>query len=88
MAFKPDIEDLRESPAVHVAESLGNSGYNIVAVEPNIEEHQAFELSSPQEALEQADIIAVLVKHREFLEMAREGALSKKVLLDFCGIGA
>ncbi len=39
LAFKPNIDDLRESPALHVAISLSNQGFDIVAVEPNIDRH-------------------------------------------------
>lgn len=85
LAFKPDIDDLRESPAVHVAEKLHAEGYDLVVVEPNIETHPLFGLAPLDAALEQADIIAVLVKHREFLMLTKEAQFLKAIVLDFCG---
>lgn len=86
LAFKPDIDDLRESPAVHVAMTLQAQDFDVVAVEPNIEAHASFNLASMENALDDADVVAVLVKHRQFLLAARSGALSGKNVLDFCGI--
>lgn len=86
LAFKPDIDDLRESPAVHVASTLQSQGYDVIAVEPNIERHESFTLATLENALNDADVIAVLVKHRQFLLAARSGAFGGKTVLDFCGI--
>jgi UDP-N-acetyl-D-mannosaminuronic acid dehydrogenase len=86
LAFKPDIDDLRESPAVHVADALLAQGYDVVAVEPNIQSHDKFELLSLEAALESADVLAVLVKHREFLDVSVKKKMSDRVALDFCGI--
>ena len=85
LAFKPDIDDLRESPAVHIAGELLSKGYNVVAVEPNIEAHDQFALVSLEEALKTADVIAVLVKHRTFLDEDVKAMLRKRMVLDFCG---
>lgn len=85
LAFKPDIDDLRESPALHVAEALMSEGYNVVAVEPNIESHTEFTLLSAEQALEQADVLAILVKHRQFLTAPVQLGLRAAGALDFCG---
>lgn len=71
LAFKPDIDDLRESPAVHIArEMLDTNSAEILLVEPNISELPKSlavgQLISLEHALEQADIIAVLVGHSQF----------------------
>ena len=85
LAFKPNIDDLRESPAKYIAKKVlqndSNGAYFIV--EPNIKEHNVFKLTDYQIAAEQGDIIAFLVAHDEFktLEIP-EG----KVILDFCGM--
>ena len=50
LAFKPDIDDLRESPAVEVAEKLQAAGCEVIAVEPNLEHSDAFALVSADEA--------------------------------------
>jgi UDP-N-acetyl-D-mannosaminuronic acid dehydrogenase len=65
LAFKPDIDDLRESPALLIAESL-NSSFDVVAVEPNIENHDDLKLVSVDES-HKADIKVYLVKHKQFL---------------------
>jgi UDP-N-acetyl-D-mannosaminuronic acid dehydrogenase len=86
LAFKPDIDDLRESSAVHIADALLSQGYNIVAVEPNIEAHDRFTLVSLEDSLKTADVIVVLVKHREFLNAPVKTALFDCGALDFCGV--
>ena len=85
LAFKPDIDDLRESPALEVAEALAEQGYNVVAVEPNISFHDDFSLLNVESALEDCDVIAVLVKHREFLRADLRERLVQAGALDFCG---
>ena len=88
LAFKPDIDDLRESPALHIAEALKKAEYDMVAVEPNIESHPDFTLCTLDEALEKADVIAVLVKHRQFLLPSAKQKLFEKGAIDFCGMSA
>ncbi len=86
LAFKPDIDDLRESPALHVAQNLKQDGFDVVAVEPNIESHPGFELIELDDALASADVVAVLVKHRQFLSQAKSGRFGNAAVLDFCGV--
>lgn len=76
LAFKPNIDDLRESPAMEIAEQLAewHSGTTLV-VEPNIHELPAkltghCELVSTDEALAQADVLVMLVDHKEFKAIA------------------
>ncbi|MGB1984375.1 MAG: UDP-N-acetyl-D-mannosamine dehydrogenase [Porticoccaceae bacterium] len=85
LAFKPDIDDLRESPALEIAKRLKMQNYNVVAVEPNIESHELFELISLDQALQQADVLVVLVKHREFLSAEKKAELIDVGAFDFCG---
>ena len=71
LAFKPDIDDLRESPAVNIAKQMLDAGNaNILLVEPNIsrlpEKLNKGMLVSLDSAVEQADVIVVLVAHYEF----------------------
>lgn len=85
LAFKPNIDDLRESPAKYIATKVMQSHNNadFLIVEPNIAEHKVFKLTNYKEAYEKADIIVFLVAHNEFKELAwRED----KIILDFCGI--
>lgn len=85
LAFKPNIDDLRESPAKYIATKViqaYNNG-NFLIVEPNIREHKVFKLTGYKEAYEQADIIALLVAHDEFKRLSWR---NDKIILDFCGI--
>ena len=86
LAFKPDIDDLRESPALHIAEALLAQGYDVVAVEPNIESHDRFPLVTLEAALDTADVFAVLIKHKGFVEASVKSALFEHGALDFCGV--
>ena len=80
LAFKPNIDDLRESPALYIARRLKADGLNILAVEPNIESHKEFEIIEYKEATQKADIVAFLVAHKEFK------SLDSNNELDFCGV--
>jgi UDP-N-acetyl-D-mannosaminuronic acid dehydrogenase len=74
LAFKPDIDDLRESPALEITHKLAELGCRLLAVEPNIEslpqrlQQSNLDLSSLEMAIAGADVICILVKHREFIE--------------------
>jgi UDP-N-acetyl-D-mannosaminuronic acid dehydrogenase len=80
LSFKPDIDDLRESPALYIARRLKADGLDVLAVEPNIESHKEFEIINYNKALEEADIVTFLVGHKEFKN------LDIKTDLDFCGV--
>ncbi len=66
LTFKPDIDDLRESPALKIAETLYKQNYRIQCVEPHITEHARLPLVSLTEGLKMADIVVGLVKHSAF----------------------
>ncbi|WP_188370125.1 UDP-N-acetyl-D-mannosamine dehydrogenase [Muriicola marianensis] len=85
LAFKPDIDDLRESPAKYIAQKVLQNSNNeeIYIVEPNIESHHVFKLTDMKEAIEKADIVVYLVKHKEFVE---KPSPEDKVILDFAGV--
>ncbi len=85
LAFKPDIDDLRESPALQIALTLQEQGYDLVAVEPNIETHSALALVSVEQAMERSDVIVVLVKHKAFLDPGIRAQLLQRGALDYCG---
>ncbi|EAK9994287.1 UDP-N-acetyl-D-mannosamine dehydrogenase [Campylobacter lari] len=88
LAFKPDIDDLRESPALDIVIKLTNECDNqILVVEPNIkklplklQDKANIELVSLKQALDEADIVAILVKHKEFIGMQSDK------LIDFVNI--
>lgn len=85
LAFKPDIDDLRESPALEITKMLSDvEGYEILAVEPNVESlpkvlenRKNVKLVEIEQALSDADVLVVLVKHREFI------GLSSDKIIDF-----
>lgn len=85
LAFKPDIDDLRESPAKHITTEVMQSCNNasILIVEPNIKEHKVFKLTPYNEAYDRADIVALLTAHKEFKTLPWS---DDKVILDFCGV--
>jgi len=84
LAFKPNIDDLRESPAKQIVQSVMQSEpENLLVVEPNINIHPIFKLTDYNEAYKQADIAAFLVAHNEFKNLQWE---DDKIILDFCGI--
>jgi UDP-N-acetyl-D-mannosaminuronic acid dehydrogenase len=75
LAFKPNIDDLRESPALHIAETLTQSTRGrYLIVEPNIKRLPAClsagELANTDDALAAADIVVWLVAHAEFAKVA------------------
>ena len=84
LAFKPNIDDLRESPAKSITTKVMQSCNNaqLLVVEPNIEEHNVFKLTNYKEAYEKADIVVFLVNHREFAELNYRDDVT---VLDFCG---
>lgn len=73
LAFKPDIDDLRESPAMFITRKLAKDYFgSILAVEPNIQKlnkEESFDLISAAEASQVADIAVMLVDHSEFKSM-------------------
>jgi UDP-N-acetyl-D-mannosaminuronic acid dehydrogenase len=85
LAFKPNIDDLRESPAKYIAQKILQDSHDdtCFVVEPNIKEHKVFKLTQYKEAVEKSDIIVFLVAHKEFLGMKIE---TNKIILDFCGV--
>ena len=85
LAFKPDIDDLRESPAKYIVTKVMQSYSNssILVVEPNIKEHRVFKLTDYRQAYEQADIVVFLTGHTPFKQLPWS---DEKIILDFCGI--
>ena len=85
LAFKPNIDDLRESPAKYIVSKVmqGRNNADILVVEPNVREHNVFKLTDYREAYERADIVVMLVAHDPFKTLPRN---DDKIVLDFCGI--
>lgn len=87
LTFKPDIDDLRESPALEITKRLVEMGLNVLAVEPNIEalpksSENIFSLCEMPKAKAVADIHVVLVLHSRFKEIEFN---QEDLMLCFCG---
>ncbi len=86
LAFKADIDDLRESPAMQIVRQLKTENIGeLLVCEPNIESHKEFELVSLDEALPRADILLLLVDHKPFKAL-RASDLKEKIVIDTRGI--
>jgi UDP-N-acetyl-D-mannosaminuronic acid dehydrogenase len=90
LAFKPDIDDLRESPALEIAHKLwDSSAANIICVEPNVEiggfNDPKVRLVDLNHALDKADIILILVDHGVFKAIDK-GSFDMKVVIDTRGL--
>lgn len=93
LAFKADIDDLRESPAVDICYEISQQvDGDVLVVEPNIKQlpdifsdNDSVKLVSVNQALASADIVLGLVDHREFRQLSRE-SLVEKVVIDTRGM--
>jgi UDP-N-acetyl-D-mannosaminuronic acid dehydrogenase len=86
LAYKPDIDDLRESPAVEIVEELKRRNVGeLKIVEPNLDSHDTFELTSLNDAIDSADIVVMLVGHKPFLSIPTS-KLAEKIIIDTCGV--
>lgn len=94
LAFKPDIDDLRESPALKITAKVAQDHpeWDVLAVEPNVEELPAVlanmrnaSLVSTDDALRDADVLVVLVDHKEFKAVGPE-AVAEKLVVDTKGL--
>lgn len=86
LAFKPNIDDLRESPAMKIAKHLFAEMPDVkfYIVEPNISSHPDFDIVDFQTAFEQSDIVVYLTAHKQFFMLPQEA--NDKLILDFCGV--
>lgn len=92
LAYKPDVDDLRESPALHIVQLLAARDAELIIVEPNIDtlpdtlsNNSNVTLAKFDEAVEKADIVVVLVGHSTFSTAPRDILLSK-VVIDTVGL--
>jgi len=83
LSYKPDIDDLRESPSMKLAKYLKRR-FKVVGVEPNISDHDEIELMSIDQAIVECDFAVVCVPHKEFLETDFSSKLNSKPHLAFC----
>jgi len=86
LAFKADVDDLRESPASDIVKKLQEENIGqLMVCEPNLKVHKDFELCSLEVAIKQADIILLLVDHKSFKKLSA-AELGEKVVIDTRGV--
>jgi UDP-N-acetyl-D-mannosaminuronic acid dehydrogenase len=91
LTYKPDIDDLRESPALEIAKKLSIfTDIDLLICDPYVNNETMHELFNQENVplkhgLDQADIILCLVKHTQFKKMDKL-VLQHKKILDFCGV--
>ena len=86
LAFKADVDDLRESPAFDIVKRLQAENVGeLLICEPNLKASDQFELSDFSGAIKEADIILLLVDHKQFKSM-KASDLSEKVVVDTRGV--
>lgn len=86
LAFKADVDDLRESPALGIVRQIQNEQIGeILVAEPNLQTHDEYDLLPFQEVIERADILLLLVDHKEFRSL-KAADLKETVLIDTRGV--
>ncbi len=86
LAFKADVDDLRESPAVEIVERLmAEEVGEVIVCEPMIASHPHFQLHPLEYVLKNSDILVLLVDHKPFRKL-KTSAFSEKILIDTRGI--
>ena len=85
IAFKPDIDDLRNSAAITICEVLKKNSLSMLVCEPHVDAYEDFHLTSFEEITASSDIIVFLVAHSQFKKavLPEEGV----IVLDYCGLG-
>jgi UDP-N-acetyl-D-mannosaminuronic acid dehydrogenase len=83
LTYKPDIDDLRESPALHIAQALASTDdSDLLLVEPHLKQSPipGAALVDLPRALAEADILVILVAHRQFRQLRPEHLLRHQVV--------
>jgi UDP-N-acetyl-D-mannosaminuronic acid dehydrogenase len=86
LTFKANVDDVRESPGLLIARRIRDEEIGqVIACEPNLKACDGLELVGLEAAIEQADIVLLLVDHREFKAL-KPARLQEKVVIDTRGI--
>lgn len=91
LSFKPNVDDVRESPALHIAQKFINDvAVDLMVIEPHVNSDHLAQLGftqiiDQQKALHDADVIAILVKHDIFKVLINTSVDGKKII-DPCGL--
>ena len=83
LSYKPNVDDLRESPALNIVNHLIEIGYDIFCVEPNIIRHDSLKIYPLNEVVNNVDIVVWLVPHQEFKNLNID---QNVIQIDLCGI--
>jgi len=92
LAFKPDIDDLRESPSLEIARAIAKSHLGrVYAVEPNISKNEILDegdlvICDQEEALSKANIMVILVGHKQFKSIPEHALRNIEKVIDICGV--
>ena len=82
LTYKPNIDDLRESPAIEITKGIMQKGFSTLICEPNIKNHSFLNINPIYEVITNSDLLVFLVAHEEFKRID----LNRKKYLDFCGV--
>ena len=81
LAFKPNVDDLRESPALFITTELISKGLSILVCEPNLDHHDSIRIDCLEKVISESDLLVFLVSHSAFSGIETY----KKPILDYCG---
>jgi UDP-N-acetyl-D-mannosaminuronic acid dehydrogenase len=92
LSYKPDVDDLRESPAVKIVEELAKAKIGtLLIVEPHVDElppslaKHGLKLWDFDHAIKEADILLLLVGHKSFSHVDRN-FINDRIVIDTCGV--
>ena len=92
LSYKPDVDDLRESPAVRIVEQLAAAKIGkLLLVEPHVDclpkslNKSGLKLWDFDQAVKEADILLLLVAHKSFADLDRN-KINDRIVIDTCGI--
>ena len=82
ISFKPDVDDIRESPALEIINKLLKKNLDVMINDPNINSHDKLKIHSIENIIKKCDLNIFLVRHKAYLAIK----LNSLRVLDFCGI--
>ena len=86
ITFKPNVDDLRGSPALNIANELKNFGYEVLVVEPNITSLENLKLIEASDINLNKSLVVGLVKHSLFIDLVNSKQFKGASFIDFCGL--
>ena len=86
MTYKPDIGDMRESPAIQIIDGLHLSNVNHLLVDPWVQNTDSINLYKIEDAVPKSDLVICLVKHSFFLKQGNLNLIIDSNYLDYCNL--